>query len=102
MAVILFVRVTSQLDLDELDRRMNERRPRFQEVPGLVQKFYARDPATGDTCGIYFFESRAALEEFRATELAQSIPAAYEATDVRREVYDVLYPLYPDRGPLPE
>ena len=102
MAAILFVRVKSNLDLEELDRRMNERRPRFQEVPGLVQKFYARDKATGDTCGIYFFESQVALEDFRKTELAQTIPTAYEAIDIRREVYEVLYPLYPERGPLAE
>ena len=28
-------------------------------------------------------------------------PDAYEAADVRREVYEVLYPLRPERGPLP-
>jgi hypothetical protein len=102
MATILFVRVKSDLDLDELDRRMLERRPRFQEVPGLIQKFYGRDPSTGVTCGIYFFENQEALAAFRETELASSIPSAYEATEIRREVYEVLYPLYPDRGPFAE
>jgi hypothetical protein len=100
MAAILFVRIRSGLDAEEFDRRLAERRPRFQEVPGLVQKFYGRDTATGDVCGIYFFESDEALAAFRETELARTIPAAYEATDVRREVYEVLYPLWPDRGPL--
>jgi Putative mono-oxygenase ydhR len=100
VATILFVRVKSDLDLMELDRRMNERRPRFLEVPGLIQKVYGRDEATGDTCGIYFFESKEALAAFRETELAKTIPAAYEAKDTRREVYEVLYPLYPDRGPV--
>jgi Putative mono-oxygenase ydhR len=71
-------------------------------VPGLVQKIYGRDPATGDVCGIYFFETEAALDAFRQTELAQTIPSAYEAIDVRREVYDVLYPLWPERGPFSE
>jgi hypothetical protein len=96
----LYVRVKSDVDLEELDRRMNERRPRFLEVPGLIQKIYGRDEATGDTCGIYFFESKEALAAFRDSELAKSIPAAYEATDVRREVYEVLFPLKPERGPL--
>jgi hypothetical protein len=100
MATILYVRVKSDVDLEELDRRMNERRPRFLEVPGLIQKIYGRDEATGDTCGIYFFESKEALAAFRDSELAKSIPAAYEATDVRREVYEVLFPLKPERGPL--
>ena len=100
MAVILFVRITSELDDAELDRRLLERRPRFREVPGLVQKIYGRDPVTGDVCGIYFFESEQALAAFRETDLAATIPSAYEAVDVRREVYEVLYPLWPERGPF--
>jgi hypothetical protein len=102
MATVLFVRIRSRLRAGEIERRLAERRPRFREVPGLVQKIYGRDPATGDVCGIYFFESDQALAAFRETELARTIPAAYEAIEVRREVYEVLYPLRPDRGPLAE
>lgn len=100
MATILFVRIKSDVDLEELDRRIEERRPRFLEVPGLVQKIYGRDETTGDTCGIYFFESKEALASFRESELAKTIPAAYEATDTRREVYEVLFPLKPETGPF--
>ena len=102
MATILFVRVKSDLDPKELERRLLERRPRFHEVPGLVQKFYGRDESNGNVCGIYFFEDQKALSNFRETELAKTIPTAYEAKDIRREVYEVLYPLYPDRGPITE
>ena len=102
MAAILFVRVKSQLDEKELELRLIERRPRFYAVPGLVQKFYGKDKQSGDVCGIYFFETQEALDAFRETELAKTIPTAYEATDIRREVYDVLYPLWPERGPLAE
>ena len=100
MAAILFVRITSELDAEELDRRLLDRRPRFREVPGLVQKLYGRDPASGDVCGIYFFEDEDALAAFRESDLAKTIPAAYEAVNVRRETYDVLYPLWRERGPL--
>lgn len=100
MATVLFVRIKSDLDEGEFDGRLLERKPRFREIPGLEQKVYGRDPATGDVCGIYFFESEAALDDFRSSELAQTIAEAYEAADVRREVYEVLYPLWPDRGPL--
>jgi heme-degrading monooxygenase HmoA len=94
------VRIHSALDADEFERRLAERRPRFREVPGLVQKVYGRDNATGDVCGIYFFESEEALAAFRTSELARTIPSAYEADDVRREAYEVLYELRPERGPL--
>jgi len=100
MAAILFVRITSGLDAQELERRLVERRPRFGDVSGLVQKIYGRDQATGDVCGIYFFETHEALAAFRETDLARTIPSAYEAVDVRREVFDVLYPLRPDVGPF--
>jgi len=100
MSVVLFVRLKSDLHFDELKHRLLERKPSFLEVPGLIQKIYGRDPVTGDACGIYFFESREALAAFRETELARTIPDAYEATDVRREVFEVLYPLRPDVGPI--
>jgi hypothetical protein len=102
MATILYVRIKSDLDPEELLRRVDERKPRFLEVPGLIQKIYGRDEATGEVCGIYFFENKQALAAFRETELARTIPTAYEATDIRREVYEVIYPLRPEQGPLPE
>ena len=102
MAAILYVRVRSDLDFAELEQRMLERVPRFREVPGLIQKIYGRDESTGDMCGIYFFEDREALAAYRETELAKTIPSAYEATEVRPEIYEVLFPLYPERGPITE
>lgn len=99
MSVMLFVRIKSGLDAAEFDRRLLERRPRFRDVPGLVQKIYGRDTTTGDVCGIYFFDSGEALTAFRESELARTIPAAYDAVDVRREAYELLYSLWPERGP---
>ena len=74
MSVILFVRVGSELELEELQRRVDERKPSFLDVPGLIQKVYGRDPASGDWCGIYFFESQEALQQFANSDLAKSIP----------------------------
>lgn len=102
MAAVLFVRVRSNLGVEELERRLHERRPRFKSVPGLVQKVYGRDEATGEMCGIYFFESEGALAAFRSSELAATIASAYEAVDVRPEIYSVLFSLWPERGPLAE
>jgi hypothetical protein len=100
MSAVLFVRIKSDLELNVIQRRMLERKPGFLEVPGLLQKIYGRDPSTGDLCGIYFFESQEALEAYLKSDLAKSIPAAYEAQDVRREVFEVLFPLRPDQGPV--
>jgi hypothetical protein len=100
MAAVLFVRVKSEVEPAELERRLFERLPRFKAVPGLMQKVYGRDDATGDVCGIYFFERAEALAAFRSSELAKSIASAYEAVDVQRETYSVLTSLWPDRGPF--
>jgi len=102
MAAILFVRAKSSLGQAELDKRLLERRPRFLDVPGLVQKIYGRDESTGEVCGIYFFEDKNALANFRETGLAKTIPTAYEVEEIRMEVYEMLYPLHPERGPIAE
>ena len=72
MASVLFVRITSDLEPSELDRRLLERRPRFLEVPGLPEGLRPRS-RDGDVCGIYFFETSEALAAFRETELARTI-----------------------------
>ena len=100
MGAILFVRAKSGLDEEELERRLLERKPRFYEVPGLLQKIYGRDRETGAFCGIYFFESQEALAAYRETELARTIPSAYEVVEFRPEVYDLLYALRPEKGPF--
>lgn len=101
MAVVLFARIRTELTPEVMAERASERRPQFAAVPGLIQKVYGRDPASGDACGIYFFESREHLAAFRDSGLAGSIAAAYEATEVRAEVYEVFSSLRPEVGPLP-
>ena len=93
MPVVFFVRIKSGLETDEFDRRLLERRSLFRDVPGLLQKVYGRDRATGDVCGIYFFESEEALETFRGTELAHTIPAAVRSD--RRSARGLRRPVLP-------
>ena len=47
-----------------------------------------------------FFRNQETLTAFRETELAKTIPTAYEARDVRREVYEVINTLRPEKGPF--
>ena len=91
MAKIMYVRIRSDLDTAEPGLRVNERKPRFLQVPGLIQKIYGRDEAAGEVCGIYVFENDESLAAFPDGELAKTIPAAYGAAEVRREIYDVLF-----------
>jgi len=101
MPVVLLVRIRSALAPEELAQRAQERRSQFEAVPGLLQKLYIRDEATGEVGGLYFFASREHLAAFRDSGLAGSIAAAYEATGVRPEVFDVQTSLRPEVGPFP-
>ena len=92
--VIHFVRFNTRLAHEEVLRIMKERAPRFREVPGLVQKYYGYEPESGAFCGCYIFDSEESRQAFRQSELARTIPAAYQAEEVRVEAYEVLFPLY--------
>ena len=47
MGKILYVRAKSNLSPQELENKLLERKPRFLEVPGLVQKIYGKDETRG-------------------------------------------------------
>jgi hypothetical protein len=73
---------------------MEERAPRFREVAGLVQKYYGYEPESWAFCGCYIFNSEKSRQAFSQSELARTVPAAYEAEEVRVEAYELLFPLY--------
>jgi len=63
-----------------MDRRYKERMPQFRELPGLVQKYYSYDEATGEWAGIYLWDSEESLAAYLESDLRKSIPSAYELT----------------------
>ena len=98
---IHFVRFTTRLPKEEVRSIMEERAPRFRhEVAGLVQKYYGYDPESGAFCGCYIFDSEDSRQAFRQSELAGTIPAAYQAEGMRMEGYEVLFPLYEEEPRL--
>jgi hypothetical protein len=96
MPVIQFVKFSSPLTDEETRSVMERRAPEFRQVPGLFQKYYGREVGTGDVCGIYIFDSEDSLRAFRETELARTIPRAYQIESPRIEVFELLFPLRPD------
>lgn len=96
MPVIQFVKFSSPLTDEEARSVMERRAPEFRQVPGLLQKYYGREVGTGDVCGIYIFDSEDSLRAFRETELARTIPSAYQIKSPRIEVFELLFPLRPD------
>jgi len=92
--IIQFVKVKSSLSDTEVERIMKEREPQFEALPGLIQKYYGREEATGEFVGVYLWASRQSVEEYRQSELAKSIAAAYKAEGTPRvELFEVMFQL---------
>ena len=92
--IIQFVKFKSRLSAADVQRVMKERAPRFRALPGLVQKYYGHEQQTGEFTGIYLWDSVQSMREFQQTELARTIPVAYEVAGAPRiEIFEVLFPL---------
>jgi heme-degrading monooxygenase HmoA len=92
--VVQVVRFASPLDLESLLEVSHKRAPLFEKLPGLVQKYYCRTSDGEKYAGIYIWDSRESLEQFRASELAASIPQAYKLEGPPEiETYEVQYSL---------
>jgi heme-degrading monooxygenase HmoA len=75
------VTFTSRLADAEVRRIMEERKAKFLQVPGLLQKHYCRGENPGEYAGVYLWESEDAMRKYRSSDLAKSIPAAYQIED---------------------
>lgn len=71
------VRFRSAMSDEDVVRTYGERAPRYRALEGLRQKYYLRFD-TGEHGAVYVWDSRDALDAFRASELARTIPTAYQ------------------------
>ncbi len=92
--IIQVIKLKTELEEEELLRRAREREPLFKAVPGLLQKYYVRLSQPGSFGGIYVWDSVESLKTFRESELAKSIPGAYEISEAPQiELMDILFQL---------
>ncbi|QTN39807.1 hypothetical protein HZ996_11850 [Cryomorphaceae bacterium] len=92
--IIQVIKLRSDLSEEELLRRANERAPRFEALEGLLQKYYVRLEEHGMYGGIYIWDNVESMVKFRGSELAQSIPGAYEIKGPPQiELMNVLFQL---------
>jgi heme-degrading monooxygenase HmoA len=92
--IIQFIRLKSKLPEEELMRRAREREPRFRALPGLLQKYYVKMKEPGAFGGIYVWDSEESLKAYRLSDLAASIPGAYEVVEAPEvESLEVLFQL---------
>ena len=76
--VVQIVRFKSGLSDGEVVRMYETRAPRYRDLQGLIEKYYLRFPETNEHGAVYVWESKAALNEFRESELGRTISTAYQ------------------------
>lgn len=91
---VQFVQFETSLSQDEVMAVAEDRAPRFRAIPGLVQKFYLKLDKPDHYGGFYIWESLEAMQAFRQSELAKTIPSSYKvigAPDI--DIHEMLFPL---------
>ena len=92
-ALMLIVRLKTSLTYDELIRIAKEREPDFKAISGILQKYYIR-LGENEYGGVYIWDSKESLETYKKSELAASIPIAYQVTEPPKiELVEILFNL---------
>jgi heme-degrading monooxygenase HmoA len=91
---VQFVQFETTLTEREVLKVAEERAPAFRALPSLVQKFYLKSTKPSHYGGFYLWDSAEAIAEFRQSELAKTIPAAYQVAGAPNVgIHEVLFPL---------
>lgn len=90
----VLVRLKTELDRSEIERIMRERAPEFRALDGLEQKYYLEGSEPGEYGGFYLWRSLDDVAEYRESDLAATIAAAYQGVgEPSVEVFKVVMPL---------
>ena len=92
--ILQVIKLKSNLPEEELLKWAREREPQFKATPGLLQKYYVKTCQPGQYGGVYVWDSPESLQSYRESDLAKSIPEAYEITEAPDiEIMDILFQL---------
>ena len=92
--VVQIVKIKSQLPEEELIDIAKDRAKQFAEIPGLQQKYYISLGEEGEYGGIYIWDSKKSVAEFKESQLAATIGEAYQLLEPPEvEVLDVIFQL---------
>jgi len=91
--ILQMIKLKTNLSEAELLRRAHERAPRFKATPGLLQKYYIKIDVN-HYGGVYVWDSPESLQAHRDSDLAKSIPDAYEIVEAPSiELMNILFQL---------
>ncbi|MEZ4971651.1 MAG: hypothetical protein R2814_18680, partial [Flavobacteriaceae bacterium] len=92
--ILQFVKLKSKLSEENILDKANKRKPEFEAIPGLLQKYYVKMDGEGNYGGVYVWDSKESITAFKESDLAKSIPQAYEVVEAPTiEIMDILFQL---------
>jgi len=92
--ILQIIKLKSNLPEEELLKKAKEREPQFQAIEGLLQKYYVKTGQPGEYGGIYIWDSPESMQSYRQSDLAKSIPEAYEINEAPNiEIMDIIFQL---------
>jgi Putative mono-oxygenase ydhR len=80
IATIVQFALPAPISLAEATRRFESSAPKYQNLAGLVRKYYVRSEDGRSAGGIYLWETRAAAEAVYNTEWRERVEKLYGAT----------------------
>ena len=92
--IVQIIKLRSNLSEEALLNKAREREPGFKAIPGLIQKYYVKLNQPNHYGGVYIWDSKESLKKHRESDLAASIPEAYQLMEAPNiEIMDVLFKL---------
>jgi heme-degrading monooxygenase HmoA len=92
--IMQLVKFQSPLPFEEVERIAVERSEEFHSMPGLVQKYFFKAAQPGLYGGVYIWDSREAMAEYRSSDLAAAIPEIYQVIGTPKvEIFEVAFSL---------
>ena len=92
--ILQIIKLKSDLPEEELLKRAKERESKFKKIPGLLQKYYVKTSSEKEYGGIYVWDSLQSMKDYQISDLAKSIPSAYEIKEApKAEMMDIIFQL---------
>jgi len=94
--IIQIVKFESALSEAEVLAVAESRLEQFRALPGLLQKYYVKTGQPNHYGGMYVWDSMESLTAFRESDLAATIPSAYQVVGAPEiEILEGMFPLRP-------
>jgi hypothetical protein len=82
IATLVQFRMCTPITLEDATRRFESSAPKYQNLPGLIRKYYVRSEDGRAAGGIYLWESREAAEKVYNGEWRSRVEKLYGAEPV--------------------